>query len=219
MINVVKEAERWNIGAVSRTLGCAPRSLDDPANGEGFRFDLQGAQATLELFPQTLSARYRSPLTYLEMSEARMELRGQRSGDGSLRLISEDERTRAVLQIYRPDGTLLFVGPKEAREPAEDEWTTVTGRVSGEPKLSRTRSGKALLDVLLAEETAGKPVEWHRVKFWNERAETYVKELHRGQEVAVSGFRKEEIITAVKGALASSRLVSYIHGVKVEVRQ
>lgn len=65
--------ERWDIEGIGRALGAKARAIDDPTAGEGYQIDLPYAQATLELFPQTLVVRYRNPQTYLEMQETSLE--------------------------------------------------------------------------------------------------------------------------------------------------
>lgn len=216
---IVQETESWDIEGIGKTLGTSARATSDPIAGEGYQIDLSYANATLELFPETLVVRYRDSLTYLEMLDANIR------HDGGLKLVSEGEKTRTVLQIYRPDGTIVFAGGPPRREVGPDggEWmldsfATVRGKISGSTPVVELPSGSRYLKVTLAEEVEGQPISWHLVRFWNAKIEKFrplVEKAHSVHEVvAVSGYRKVEECYS-KGE-RRYRTIRYINGVRIE---
>jgi len=138
--------ERWDIEGICKTLGSNTRHIDDPIAGEGYQIDLSYASATLELFPETLVARYRDPLTYLEMLDATLQY------GGGLKLVSQGEKTRTVLRSYRPEGAIIFAGgqPRRGARSEDSEWVpdsfaTVRGKISGSTPVVELPSGSRYL--------------------------------------------------------------------------
>ena len=142
-----------------------------------------------------------------------------------MKLVSQGEKTRTVVRIYRPEGAIIFAGGQPRREarPEDSEWVpdsfaTVRGKISGSTPVVELPSGSRYLKVTLAEEADGQPISWHMIRFWNAKIEKFrllVEAAHRGHDpVTVSGYRKEEEYYCK--ADRRNKTIRYINGVRIE---
>lgn len=70
---------------------------------------------------------------------------------------------------------------------------TFTGSVYGEPVLRYTPSGKAVLELTVAESIGrDKPRNWYRVEVWEQMAENAAESLHDGSFVMVEARLRTE---------------------------
>lgn len=232
---IVKEDDGWDIEAVSRALGTEPEPHKDLYIGEGYRFILPELDAHVELYPERFAARYSHLGVYLEMANVRLEI------DSGVRLIAETEKCRTVVSMFKPEGTIIFSGPREQPEPEEPKGeepgrhhakpsdgggeakesalrVTLTGNVGRDPEVRTTPKGRKVLKFPLGVHE-GEKTNWHNILFFDDRAEKAARQLSKGNLVTIVGFKHEREAEVKKGNTTIKKKVVEIYGAAVQARK
>ena len=236
-MKVVKEDEGWDIEAVGRTLGATPQPHRDRYAGDGYRLVIPELTVQLELYPERFMARYSHLGVYLEMASVRLE-----TGSG-VKLTAETDKCRTVVRMFKPEGTIIFSGPKEQPAPRavtenagvtgespnkpdgnennntaerreNPDRVTLTGNVGRDPELRTTARGRRVLKFPLGVHE-GEKTSWHDVLFFDEKAEKVASEIAKGKLVTVIGYKHEREAEVKKGSQTFKKKVVEIYGAMV----
>jgi single-strand DNA-binding protein len=82
---------------------------------------------------------------------------------------------------------------------AQDEQITLVGRLTRDPELRHTGSGKSVTTIRIAVNN-GDQVSFHSVVAWNKTADAVCKYLKKGRPVEVTGRSQERTYTADDGS-------------------
>jgi single-strand DNA-binding protein len=101
--------------------------------------------------------------------------------------------------------------PAPAAEPQQEQ-TTLVGRLTADPVLRHTKSGKSVTTIRIAVNDGDEP-SFHSVVVWNRTAEVVCQFLKKGRLVEVTGRQQERTYTAADG---SERTVTEIVAWRVQ---
>ena len=93
---------------------------------------------------------------------------------------------------------------KKATEPratdARPEQVTLTGRLTADPELRHTKSGKAVTTIRVAVNRPDAEASFHSVVVWGKTADVVCQFLKKGRLVEVTGRPQERSYTAADGS-------------------
>jgi single-strand DNA-binding protein len=101
------------------------------------------------------------------------------------------------------DTTMASTKTKKTAEPqateAKPEQTTLTGRLTADPELRRTKNDKPVTTIRIAVNTPDADPTFHSVVVWGRQAEVVCTFLKKGRLVEVTGRPQERTYTAADG--------------------
>ena len=205
------EVEPFNIKEIEEALGEEAMPHTDPGWGDGWRIDFTRMAGGLEIYPSERLCRYHNPTVFIEMADFKVV---RNSG---LKLISETEESRVVLQLFAgpglaAEGSMILVEPRGSNPPAEPESRPVefaskpakekpenpnrvqiTGRVGRDPDVKTTPKGKQVMKFPLAVHSEDGSTSWTDVLLFDEKIEPASRFVRKGALLSVVGYRKSEV--------------------------
>ena len=94
--------------------------------------------------------------------------------------------------------------PQAAPEPTDGEQVTLTGRLTADPILRRTKTGIAVTNFRIAVNHDDGTATFHSVVAWKRSAEVVAKFMKKGRLVEVSGHERTRTWTGEDGAQRTS---------------
>jgi hypothetical protein len=226
----------WDIDGAAQVLRSPATPKDHPLYGDGSRLTFPEAPAPtrLDLYPERLLVRYRSPLLSLTLAQVRaLGLEGDH-----IHITSADERNGTSCLVY-PDGTLTLAllgtaaGTAEplpaeilaetptapSRPPSSEEAdqpprVVLTGRLGRDVHLRTTAKGRTVGRVSLAVHQ-GEETIWHTVLFFDDKAKQAAEQLAKGQLVTVVGYTHRREVQGRNGP----RQVEEIYAASVQTQK
>jgi single-strand DNA-binding protein len=86
-----------------------------------------------------------------------------------------------------------------ATEDARPEPMTLTGRLTADPELRHTKSGKSVSTIRIAVNTPDADPSFHSVVVWGKTADVVCRFMKKGRLVEVTGRPQERTYTATDG--------------------
>jgi single-strand DNA-binding protein len=96
-----------------------------------------------------------------------------------------------------PEGT---PAPQAAPEPTDDKPVTLTGRLTADPILRRTKTGIAVTNLRVAVNHDDGTATFHSVVAWKRTAEVVAQFMKKGRLVEVTGHERTRTWTGEDGA-------------------
>jgi primosomal replication protein N len=217
-----KVRANWDIQTAATTLQGTAEAGRHVIFGDGVRIDYASGKAVLDLYPQTLVARYRGGTTRLDVAkvvalevspplvkvralngQAETEMLLDASGGLALHVLPivelEQRRSTPLPEVTAPQRELLAAAaPENGKDPETKNRVEYTGRVGKDPVTRVTPKGVVIAQIPLAVHQ-GEKTEWHKVLFFNERAKKAQEELQKGQMLTVIGYTHTRTFTGRDG--------------------
>jgi hypothetical protein len=233
----------WRLHDVAASLHTALDHCDDVVRGLGYRFtflEIPGTTPTLlDLYPERLVARYRSPLFELDLAHIRLV----EPLVGKIRIDAGDSRATATIFVeakgaltftVTPEESIVSMAVGEEPPPGEAEMpgpevsetgqlsaeysqsrVNLVGRVGAQTNFRTTPKGVLIARFPLAVRESENKTSWHTVLAFGPRAVKLEGTIKKGDTVEVIGYTHVREFVKRDG---SKKTVEEIYAVVVKNR-